>query len=333
MPVSNICERGPSWSNAGALRWISQWSSTSPMSSVSSGRPSTLKTCPSTASPTGTEMPLPVLRTAVPRTRPSVACMHTQRTRPSPICWATSAVTVSVVPSSSRSISTAMLISGNAWGGNSTSTTGPVIATTRPSSNCALAACVSSVIVVTESSSLRVAERLGPADDFHDLCRDRVLAGAVHDATQRSDELVRVVRRGGHRPLLRGEERGRRLEQRREDLGLDGARGQIRQQLLGVRLELGVAPGATRLGLGVLAPLGQRHRQQLLGRHGLSAGREEPRRGHEQQVDGTREERGGGRGRLLARVGERRPVVEADEGPLDVHLLVAEVPGGLLADG
>jgi hypothetical protein len=35
---------GSSWSKAGALRWISQWSSTGPMSSVSSDSPITLKT-------------------------------------------------------------------------------------------------------------------------------------------------------------------------------------------------------------------------------------------------------------------------------------------------
>ena len=68
-----------------------------PMSSVSSGWPSTLKTWPSTALPTGTVMPRPVLRTGAPRTRPSVGCMQMQRTRPSPICWATSAVTVNFV--------------------------------------------------------------------------------------------------------------------------------------------------------------------------------------------------------------------------------------------
>ena len=69
-------------------------SSTPSTASVSSGWPSTLKTWPSTALPTGTVIPRPRLRTAVPRTRPSVCCMQMQRTRPSPICWATSAVTV-----------------------------------------------------------------------------------------------------------------------------------------------------------------------------------------------------------------------------------------------
>ena len=69
MPVSNISAEGSSVSKAGAGRWISQRSSTSPSSSdvMSSGSPITLNTWPSTSSPTGTVMPAPVLRTGVPR--------------------------------------------------------------------------------------------------------------------------------------------------------------------------------------------------------------------------------------------------------------------------
>ena len=156
---------------------MSQRSSIFPMSSVSSGCPSTLNTCPSTASPTGTEIPRPVLRTTVPRTRPSVGFIHTQRTRPSPICCATSPVTVTVTPSSSMSISTAKLISGNECGGNSTSTTGPAIATTRPVSSVVL----SGAIVIC--FSLSRAERFGTTHDFHNFGCNRVLAGSVHNAT------------------------------------------------------------------------------------------------------------------------------------------------------
>ena len=132
MPVSNMRARGSRVSKSGAWRWMSQWSSTSPMSSVSSGLPSTLNTWPRTASPTGTWRPWPRLRTSAPRVSPSVAFRQMQRTRPSPICWATSAVMVSGTPSSTTSTSTAPLISGRAWGGNSTSMTGPAMATTRP---------------------------------------------------------------------------------------------------------------------------------------------------------------------------------------------------------
>ena len=37
------------------------------------------------------------------------------------------------------------------------------------------------------------AERLGAADDLHDLGGDRVLAGPVHDAAEVLDELLGVV--------------------------------------------------------------------------------------------------------------------------------------------
>ena len=92
----------------------------------------TLKTWPSTASPTGTEMPRPVLTTVAPRARPSVGFRQTQRTRPSPICWATSAVMMISSPSTTSFTWTAVLISGRACGGNSTSMTGPAMATIRP---------------------------------------------------------------------------------------------------------------------------------------------------------------------------------------------------------
>src|ERR1700677_2747338 len=126
--------------------------------------------------------------------------MQMQRTRPSPICCATSATTVIVLASRLMSISTAWLISGRAWGGNSTSTTGPAIATTRPVSNFVQ----SSVKVIC--FSLSRAERFGAAHDFHNLCGDRVLTGSVHDARERLAEVVRVVGCCGHRALLAGVE-------------------------------------------------------------------------------------------------------------------------------
>jgi hypothetical protein len=51
----------------------------------------------------------------------------------SPMCWLTSAVIVSVTPSSERSTVIAKPISGSALGGNSTSRTGPVTVRMRPS--------------------------------------------------------------------------------------------------------------------------------------------------------------------------------------------------------
>src|SRR5580698_6354986 len=107
--------------------------------------------------------------------------MH--RTRPSPICCATSATTVIFSPSSTRSISTAKLISGNECGGNSASTTGPAMATTRPSFNPSAGVAVGAAVVVMLLFLLwTLAERFCAPHDLHDLGRDRVLAGPVHDA-------------------------------------------------------------------------------------------------------------------------------------------------------
>ena len=135
MPVSNIVARGSSWSNGGGSRWISHRSSMSVSSAsvMSSGSPITLNTWPRTPLPTGIVMPWPRLRTTAPRRSPSVGFRQMARTRLSPICCATSAVITIFSPSSSATISTAMSISGRPSGGNSTSTTGPAIATTRPS--------------------------------------------------------------------------------------------------------------------------------------------------------------------------------------------------------
>src|SRR3984957_16342894 len=333
MPVSNIWALGSSWSNAGAARWISQRSSIPSILSVSSGWPSTLKTCPSTALPTGTEMPRPRLRPAPPRTSPSVCCMQMQRTRPSPICWATSAATVWVVPSSSMSNSTSKLISGSACGGNSTAIPGPAMATTRPSSSAPpVVPSALSAVVVMRSSSLRLAERLGSADDLHDLGGDGVLTGAVHDAGQGADELVRVLGGGGHGALLGGEERGRTLEQGGEDLRLQRPRGQLLQELRGLRLELGVAlerpvPPVDRPGL-----LGQGQRQHLHALDALGAGGNEPGRHHLHQVDVAGDERCSHNGRYLAGVPELGPIGDAGERPCHVNAAVAQIGRRLLAD-
>ena len=177
MPVSNICARGSSSSNGGGSRWMSQRSSTAPMSSVSSGSPMTLNTWPSTASPTGTVMPRPVLRTTAPRTRPSVGFRQMQRTRPSPICCATSAVTVTFSPSSSRSISTAMLISGKRVRRELDVDDGPGDRD-DPAFGQRLGPFVCEVPRLRSGRHslflLRaLAQRFGATDDLHDLGRDR----------------------------------------------------------------------------------------------------------------------------------------------------------------
>ena len=102
MPVSNMVADGSRVSKAGAWRWISHRSATSPSSSevMSSGSPITLKTWPSTLSPTGTVMPgAGVARPRCRGVRPSVGLRQMARTRLSPICWATSARTSISLPS------------------------------------------------------------------------------------------------------------------------------------------------------------------------------------------------------------------------------------------
>src|SRR5918996_3747637 len=109
-------------------------------------------------------------------------------------------------PSTSNSISRAVLISGMCSGGNSTSTTGPMIWITRPSVARASPLAASCVIVMSDLSWLGrsqdflvFAQRFGAADDLHDLAGDLGLALAVRDARVDLDELLARIRRGLHR--------------------------------------------------------------------------------------------------------------------------------------
>src|SRR5712691_4426968 len=187
--------------------------------------------------------------------------MQMARTRLSPICWATSATMRMASPSSSISISMAWLISGRASGGNSTSTTGPAMATTRPSFSSVPAR--SSAVMVIGSTPLlsrrslgghpyaevlaerllrallsTVAEGLGATDDLGDLGGDGVLPGPVHHAREAHGELVGVVARRLHRPLASGVLGRRRVEQRGEDARLHVPRQEPFQDLLRSGLEL-----------------------------------------------------------------------------------------------
>src|SRR5438093_12320545 len=101
------------------------------------------------------------------------------------MCWATSQVIVVVSSAIVTSTVIAVLISGSWFGGNSTSTTGPITRTTRPF------ACPSCCAIA--SSLPGPGERFRAADDLQDLCRDLVLSGPVGLAGQDLDELVRVV--------------------------------------------------------------------------------------------------------------------------------------------
>src|SRR2546430_6686775 len=193
--------------------------------------------------------------------------MQMARTRLSPICWATSATMRMASPSSSISISMAWLISGRASGGNSTSTTGPAMATTRPSFS-SVPARSSAVMVIGSTPLLSrhslgghahaevfaerllrtllsgVAEGLGATDDLGDLGGDGVLSGAVHHAREAHSELVGVVARGLHRPLTGRMLGRRRVEQGGEDARLHVPRQESFQDLARARPELvGAPPG------------------------------------------------------------------------------------------
>ncbi len=85
---------------------------------------------PRHCSPTGTAIGSPVSSTGMPRVRPSVDDMATQRTTLSPMCMATSRVR-SMPLASSRSLS-ALSMLGRESDRNSTSTVGPITCLTWP---------------------------------------------------------------------------------------------------------------------------------------------------------------------------------------------------------
>src|ERR1700712_943616 len=243
MPVSNISVLDSSWSKAGALRWMPQRSLTSNSSPSSRLRhsPSALNTWPLVTSPTGTEIGPPVSRTSAPRTRPSVGWSEMARTMPSPMCWATSSERTRVSPSSSRSTSSLLYISGMLSTGNSTSTTGPITRAIRPTAVEPPSVLVSSTVAVMFFSltpGLGVGERVHATDNLADFLGNTRLAGLVGGPRVLLDQFVGVVRGGLHRLLTSGELGGRRLQQREEDAALDVLRKQPVEHLLRGRLEL-----------------------------------------------------------------------------------------------
>src|SRR4051794_11699456 len=239
MPEVNMRRDGSSESNKGASRWMSQRSMSAYLAGSSSRTsPHTFQTWPRVRSPTGTCRPCPKLRTAVPRVSPSVGFMHTARTRLSPSCWATSARMTTGLPSTCTVNSKAVLSLGSRPLGNSTSTTGPAIPTTRPSvklvsvaeswvivmtvgpSSCACScqsaeygAHVGRTVVqhleIDDKTLVDAGERLGAADDLHDLGGDGVLASTVHDAAEVLDQFLGVVGGALHRSLTEGVFAGR----------------------------------------------------------------------------------------------------------------------------
>ena len=162
MPVSNTIFFGSSVSKSGAvavdlpvvvdLALVER--------RTSSGSPITLNTWPSTASPTG--IGDAARRCCAPRCRgrgrrsasgrwPAPGCRRSAgRPRPRPRCG---------LPSIVMSNSSAVLISGTASGGNSTSTTGPAMATTRPSFRLGLAGLGDGHVVISRISAVSAGGR------------------------------------------------------------------------------------------------------------------------------------------------------------------------------
>src|SRR3954471_15461834 len=247
MPVSSINFLGSRSANAGASRWIAHRSdAVIAEASVSSGSPSTVEKCPRTPSPTGTGIGAPEFRTAAPRIRPSVGFSAIARIDESPMCWATSHVIVVVSPPIVTSTVSALLISGSWLGGNSTSTTGPITRTTRPS------ACpfCSAIGLTLPSVARGRRQRFGAAHDLHDLGRDLVLTRAVGLPRQDLQQLVRVVGGRLHRTPARRVLRRRRFEQGRPYLRDEVLGQQVIEDLLRLRLEevFGAHGGVRRAG-------------------------------------------------------------------------------------
>src|SRR3954447_2972917 len=205
-------------SNAGAARWIGYVCSafTGPLLSI--GRPRTSNTRPSVAGPTGTLIGAPVSCALAPRARPSVVVIATARTQLLPRCCCTSHTRGSAPW---RSISTALKIAGRRPCGNSMSTTGPVIAITRP----VVGAATAMVLVLLLARS----GRFGPGRDLDHLARDVRLANLVVGESQVLDQFLGVFRGVLHRHHLGRVEARCQLERGLEDARRDVARHELLQ--------------------------------------------------------------------------------------------------------
>jgi len=90
IPVSNI-SKWVFWSSrVGGWRWMGYRRDVSIGPRRSTGSPMTFMTRPRTSGPTGTVIGPPVSTAFIPRAKPSVGCMATQRTVSSPMCCSTS---------------------------------------------------------------------------------------------------------------------------------------------------------------------------------------------------------------------------------------------------
>src|SRR6185295_11442313 len=306
------------WSSKdGGSRWIGSMTSafTGPFRSI--GRPRTSNTRPRVASPTGTVMGLPVSTARVPRARPSVVVMATERTQLLPRCWATSHTSGSWP---SRSISTAFRIAGSAPAGNSMSTTGPVIWMTCPSlMGGALAMSVSSSWVLDSARS-----RAGR--DFDHLAGDVGLADLVVRQREVVDQLLGILSRILHRDHPARFLARLRLEDGVEQAGCDVAREELLQHRRGAWLEDELVAGDA---LGVL---GRRDRQDLVDYRPLREGRDEPAVDQVDPAVLARQEVLGDQPGERQHVGEGRLVAEAGEVGLDRHARPAHRVAALAPD-
>ena len=176
----------------GAVDGVRAWRRlTGPSSST--GSPMTFSTRPSVPGPTGTEMGPPVSTAFMPRTMPSVGSMLTQRTRFSPRCCSTSTMTSigTPLPEPSSVMRSALKMGGTAPS-NSTSTTGPMIWTTRPTFSVAMAPLAASCCCRSFMPSPRSRHHLD------DLLGDGGLAYLVHVQGETIDHLARVLGGGVH---------------------------------------------------------------------------------------------------------------------------------------
>src|SRR5271168_2810709 len=237
MPVTRISADVVWSAKAGASRWMLARRLWGIGPASSTGSPMTFMMRPRQPGPTGTVIGPPVSTTGWPRVRPSVVSMAMVRTVFSPRCWATSRTRRNGAPVfwSVLVVSSALRMAGR-WPSNSTSTTAPMIWTTRPVATPGGSLVSGAVSVMVMSGLCFRLEGLGAGDDFDQLLGDLRLAGTVHDELVSGDHLAGVAGGVVHRRHLRGEEAGLVFQHGREDLGGQVARQQGGEDGLLVRL-------------------------------------------------------------------------------------------------
>src|ERR1700686_3293832 len=217
---------------------------------------------PRGSGPTGTVIGLPVSLTCIPRTSPSVASIAMHRTVFSPRCCATSSTRLpSRSPSDGLETRSALKIDGSEPLRNSTSTTLPRTWLMRPV-DASLMACDFPGELGYGGARRSGPQRLGAADDVHQLRGDRGLARAIHFQRQPIDHIGGVVGRTVHRGHPRALLAGLGLQQRVKDRILEVAAQYYRHQFGAAGLDQ-VVGGRSNLVCRFLGFLFA-HRQELL---------------------------------------------------------------------